>query len=83
MCRVHNFLLILGFWFMQVSAEELENLKRQRAQMRAASRALAQQEKNVKKRRARLLQAVFFVKRFFYTTVVAPSARGCPAIEPS
>ena len=65
MCRVHNFLLILGFWFMQVLAEELESLKRQRAQMRAASRALAQQEKNVKKRRARLLQAVFFVKRFF------------------
>ena len=50
---------------MQVLAEELESLKRQRAQMRAASRALAQQEKNVKKRRARLLQAVFFVKRFF------------------
>ena len=65
MCRVHIFLLILGFWFMQVLAEELESLKRQRAQMRAASRALAQQEKNVKKRRARLLQAVFFVKRFF------------------
>ena len=65
MCRVRNFLLILGFWFMQVLAEELESLKRQRAQMRAASRALAQQEKNVKKRRARLLQAVFFVKRFF------------------
>ena len=82
MCRVHNFLLILGFWFMQVLAEELESLKRQRAQMRAASRALAQQEKNVKKRRARLLQAVFFVKRFFNTTVVAPSTRGCPAIEP-
>ena len=51
---------------MQVLAEELENLKRQRAQMRAASRALAQQEKNVKKRRARLLQAVFFEKIFLY-----------------
>jgi len=58
--RVQTFLLILALWFMQVLAEELENLKRQRAQMRADSRALVQQEKNVKKRRVRLLQAACF-----------------------
>lgn len=38
-------------------ADELAELKRRRVQMRADNRALAVQEKNMKKRRARLLQA--------------------------
>lgn len=49
----------------QVLAEELAALKRRRAQARADGRALAQQEKNVKKRRARLLQAMRAEVLFF------------------
>ena len=41
----------------QVLAQELQELKRRRAESKARSRALAQQEKNMKKRRTRLLQA--------------------------
>ena len=42
-------------WFLgEVLAEELNDLKQRRAAMRAANRALAKQEKNMKKRRARL-----------------------------
>ena len=47
----------------QVLAEELADLKRQRAEMRANNRALAVHEKNLKKRRARLLQARLCVNR--------------------
>ena len=42
---------------MQVLAEELEALKRRRAELRASNRALTRQAKNLQKRRTRLLQA--------------------------
>ena len=42
---------------MQVLTDELDELKRRRAQMRADGRELARQEKNMKKRRTRLMQA--------------------------
>ncbi|CAE6935928.1 unnamed protein product [Symbiodinium natans] len=41
----------------QVLTQELQELKRRRAEFKARSRALALQEKNLKKRRTRLLQA--------------------------
>ena len=41
----------------QVLTDELDELKRRRAQMRADGRELARQEKNMKKRRTRLMQA--------------------------
>ncbi|CAJ1393130.1 unnamed protein product, partial [Effrenium voratum] len=47
----------------QVLADELAALKRRRAQMRAENKARAKQEKNTKKRRARLLQADVALKR--------------------
>ena len=43
--------------FFQVLGDELSELKRRRAQLRADNRELAKQEKNAGKRRARLLQA--------------------------
>ena len=42
---------------MQVLTDELDELKRRRAQLRADGRELARQEKNMKKRRTRLMQA--------------------------
>ena len=42
---------------MQVLAEELEALKRRRAELHASNRALTRQAKNLQKRRTRLLQA--------------------------
>ena len=43
--------------YLQVLAEELEALKRRRAELRASNRALTRQAKNLQKRRTRLLQA--------------------------
>ena len=47
-------------WFCacQVLSRELADLKRRRAEARAENRALAKQEKTLKKRRARVLQVL-------------------------
>lgn len=45
-----------GFCSFQVLSQELADLKRRRAEARAENRALAKQEKTLKKRRARVLQ---------------------------